>query len=923
MNDIALAADHFGLGLDTEISEDLFVGKGIVLPLRGWCYSAAGPVRRLDLLAGDRVLPVPNHSWARTDVFARECPQNDPGGFSLMSGFDAFLPIPAIETAQPMELRMRATLRGGAVVERPLLTLRLHPRHGAIPTQVTWPASGPRVAICMATYRPPLTLFKAQIESLQAQTHANFVCIISDDGTEPEHFVRARSLVENDSRFILFQNPTRLNFYLNFQESLRRVPADAEFIALCDQDDVWHPEKLQALLDGFKPEDQLVYSDARLVDQNGRLHSETFWNRRRNNHTDLATLMVANTVTGAACMMRACLLPDILPLPTPVGPAFHDHWIGLVALTKASIGYVRQPLYDYVQHDAGVIGHNYYDWPGIVPLFKQVIRPAPDFGRMAHTATLVLKQATEDYIFVLQKIMLARTLLLRNPATAPAKRAALLRFTRFETSLRAVYQEKTAAKRAKRPTLNLESMFFWSAIGMRLRNLAFRAKRRAFVKLQTRSPGRRMLDALIAPGAAVPPPETGPGRAEPQQPYAVPVLEYGIVRAIYHNISPLKLEISADHPRRVNLLLATINFDYVFGGYIGMFNLALRLKHEGFRVRIILHEDTDWNPREWKRRIQDYPGLTTLFDEVEITLRFDRTVPIEVNPQDRFVATNCWAAHIAHHTAAQLEETRFLFMVQEYEPFFLPMNSISALFQQAYTFPQLALFSTELLQDFFRRDKIGVFAHPGGEAKAAVFSNAIQKFYPTRELLTRTRRRLLFYARPEEHAARNLFELGMIVLAELVRDKRVDLTGWSFHGIGSAGEGKTLELAPGVPLELVPKTNLEEYIRLMSSFDVGLSLMLTPHPSLVPLEMAAAGMWTVTNTFANKTARELQRISTNLIGVEPSIPAIKEGLVEAMRRVDEIAERLDGARMQWPTDWDNAFPEQSLQLIRNFLGPGE
>ena len=57
----------------------------------------------------------------------------------------------------------------------------------------------------------------------------------------------------------------------------------------------------------------------------------------------------------------------------------------------------------------------------------------------------------------------------------------------------------------------------------------------------------------------------------------MPVLEYGTTKWIYRNITPLTLDISAQNPKRVNLLLATINFDYVFAGYIGMFNMALRL----------------------------------------------------------------------------------------------------------------------------------------------------------------------------------------------------------------------------------------------------------------------------------------------------------------------------------------------------------
>jgi len=224
-----------------------------------------------------------------------------------------------------------------------------------------------------------------------------------------------------------------------------------------------------------------------------------------------------------------------------------------------------------------------------------------------------------------------------------------------------------------------------------------------------------------------------------------------------------------------------------------------------------------------------------------------------------------------------------------------------------------------LLQDYFRRERSGIFAKPDGEANATVFSNAIQKFYPTREAITRQKWRLLFYARSEEHAARNLFELALMAIAKLVKDPRADLTGWSFHGIGSLG-GNVLDLAEGLPLELVPKTTLDGYIKMMPSFDVGLSLMMTPHPSLVPIEMASAGMWTVTNTFANKTAEELRAISTNLIGVAPTVDAICDGLVDAMARVDQIDARLAGARVNWPTEWDHAFPAESMARVHEFLG---
>lgn len=223
------------------------------------------------------------------------------------------------------------------------------------------------------------------------------------------------------------------------------------------------------------------------------------------------------------------------------------------------------------------------------------------------------------------------------------------------------------------------------------------------------------------------------------------------------------------------------------------------------------------------------------------------------------------------------------------------------------------LFSTELLRDFFRRARIGIYARPGNEACEMVFSN------PTREQMTRRQRRLLFDRRPEDHTARNLFELGMMSIARLPDNPHLDLDGCSFHGISSFG-GNILTMKTGLSLELVPKQSLEEYIRLLLSFDVGVSLMLIPHPSLVQIEMASAGLWTVTNTFANKTEERLREISTNLISVEPSVEATCNGIVEAVSRVDRIDECLAGARVNWPTSWEEAFPQATIERIRAFLG---
>ena len=218
-------------------------------------------------------------------------------------------------------------------------------------------AQTPLVAVCMATFDPDPALLERQIASLREQTHEAWLCLISDDGSSEGRFERLRELTASDPRFILSRSEERLGFYLNFERALKMVPPEAAFVALADQDDRWYPEKLAALLAG-RGDAQLVYSDMRIVDETGRAISDTFWRGRRNNHTNLASLLLANTVTGAASLFPRRLLDLALPFPPPVGDPFHDQWIASVALATGEVAYLDKPLYDYVQHSEAARGHD-------------------------------------------------------------------------------------------------------------------------------------------------------------------------------------------------------------------------------------------------------------------------------------------------------------------------------------------------------------------------------------------------------------------------------------------------------------------------------------------------------------------------------------------------------------------------------------
>jgi hypothetical protein len=207
-----------------------------------------------------------------------------------------------------------------------------------------------------------------------------------------------------------------------------------------------------------------------------------------------------------------------------------------------------------------------------------------------------------------------------------------------------------------------------------------------------------------------------------------------------------------------------------------------------------------------------------------------------------------------------------------------------------------------------------------GDAASASFQNAISPVIApaAAELEARTSRRLLFYARPEPHAARNMFELGILALGRALEEGAFR-TGWDLRGIGGMARRGQIDLGGDIELELLPRTAQRDYGAMLAEHDIGLALMYTPHPSLVPIEMAAAGLLTVTNTFENKTGAELAAISPNLIAAEPSVDAVAEALLDAVAGVEDVARRVRGSRVSWARHWETCFDDALVERVIAYL----
>ncbi len=340
------------------LPERIAVGKGTAVFLDGLCSHPTGPLSGLRVCVDEVEHPVLGAGMP------------PPGAFEGGDYWWAIIPLESVPRARLVRLRLRARLAGGGEGVGDLGMVELHPNvevGSAAPSQRVRRAAadgGPRaraprplIAICMATWEPPIDLFRRQIDSIRDQTYDNWTCVISDDHSSPERLAEMREVIGDDERFSVSPASARLGFYGNFERALALVPPEADHVAMCDQDDRWYPDKLEMLEARLRSGVKLAYSDMRIVTRAGEVRFDSYWSYRRNNHTNFGSLLMANTVTGAASLFTRDLLDYVLPFPPRYEANYHDHWVALVAMALGRVAYVDTPLYDYVQHEGAVLGH--------------------------------------------------------------------------------------------------------------------------------------------------------------------------------------------------------------------------------------------------------------------------------------------------------------------------------------------------------------------------------------------------------------------------------------------------------------------------------------------------------------------------------------------------------------------------------------
>jgi glycosyltransferase involved in cell wall biosynthesis len=229
-------------------------------------------------------------------------------------------------------------------------------------------SSSVNISVAMCTYNGEKFL-GAQLKSISEQAMRPYEMVICDDGSTDSTLEIVKAFADEAPFPVRFlRNEATLGSTKNFEKAICLCTGDA--IALCDQDDIWHQDKLELMgqVLELNPDIGGVFSDASLIDENSKQLPDSLWGsieftpRRQallNDQGATLVLLEKNAVTGATFLFRSQFIPYVTPIPAEW---VHDAWIVLLISTLARVRALPDRLMSYRLHRTQQIGVEATSW---------------------------------------------------------------------------------------------------------------------------------------------------------------------------------------------------------------------------------------------------------------------------------------------------------------------------------------------------------------------------------------------------------------------------------------------------------------------------------------------------------------------------------------------------------------------------------
>ena len=206
-----------------------------------------------------------------------------------------------------------------------------------------------KVSVCMAAYHGERYI-EEQIRSILSELRAGDELLVSDDdpGGETEQIVRA--IAQEDAR-VQYLCGEGKGVVRNFERVLSAATGDVIFLS--DQDDVWLPGKVGAVLREIEKGACLVVHDARVTDESLQTIAPSFFALRRS-RAGFVHNFLRNGYMGCCMALTRPVLGRALPFPPDL--PMHDQWLGLTAERIGKVCFLPQPYLLYRPHGGNVTG---------------------------------------------------------------------------------------------------------------------------------------------------------------------------------------------------------------------------------------------------------------------------------------------------------------------------------------------------------------------------------------------------------------------------------------------------------------------------------------------------------------------------------------------------------------------------------------
>ena len=209
------------------------------------------------------------------------------------------------------------------------------------------------VDILMATYNGELYI-ESQILSIISQSYKDWQLLIHDDGSSDSTISIIKKWSSVDSRIKFLDDGIKMGGAAkNFMHLLKY--STAEYIMLCDQDDIWFDNKVQEMVSVASKLSQdipqVVYSNSYVWQPHiGILGKATLTFPH-----DLKSFLFLNSGMQGCVALFNSKIRDLM-LQWKGDLAMHDHILHLIGLTLGNVTYMSTSLMLYRKHNANVTG---------------------------------------------------------------------------------------------------------------------------------------------------------------------------------------------------------------------------------------------------------------------------------------------------------------------------------------------------------------------------------------------------------------------------------------------------------------------------------------------------------------------------------------------------------------------------------------